>query len=153
MIYLLLIFSASFVHAEGLSIIGIPLSGTIEQFSDNAKKYGYKVSPLSKELPIGQRLFEVRFAGEDAFLLVSYKSTSKQVYDAVLTVSSFEESGLDKYYKAFKTIISGKFLQLGKSSKSEIDQFHGKNMWRYFCYDENSCKIASAYILLGCTSR
>ncbi len=138
--------SSTFAMAEELSIIGIPLTGTIDQFTSNVNKQGNRVSSFSKQLPVGQRAFEVRYAGEDAILMVSYNPTSKRVYDATLTLSSFNESDLQPYYENFKTIISNKFTRLGKSSKGEIDQFHGKNMWRFFCFDEASNKIGSAYI-------
>lgn len=146
--YLLLLFIiiTTLVHAQELSIVGVPLSGTITEFSSKLQKKGYKISSFSKELPIGQRAFEGRFSNDDALILVTYFTDTKKVYDATLVISSFEESHLKQYYELFKEIISSKFQKLGKSSNGEIDRFNGRNMWRFFCYDSDSSKIASAYI-------
>ena len=142
---LLLVVTVFSCLAEEMTVLGIPLSGSIDSFSVQLKNQGYRISPESKKLPIGQRAFEVRFAGEDALLLVSYFKDSKEVYDAVLTFSSFNKSELTPLYELFKKKLGDKIKGSGVTISGEIDKFHGNPMWRYK-YSRNGKYIGASYI-------
>lgn len=131
--------------AENLTVLGIPLSGTIDNFGLELTKQGYRVSPESKNLPVGQRAYEVRFAGEDAILLVSYFKDSKEVYDAILTFSSFSKTELSPLYELYKKNLENKVKGKGASVSGEIDRFRGTPMWRY-TYTRDGKNIGKAYI-------
>ena len=144
-LFLFLVISVFSCLAEEMTVLGIPLSGSIDSFSAQLKNQGYRVSPVSHKLPIGQRAFEVRFAGEEALLLVSYFKDSKEVYDAVLTFSSFNKSELTPLYELFKKKLGNKVKGSGVTISGEIDKFHGNPMWR-FKYSRNDKYIGASYI-------
>lgn len=129
---MLSLLSSAAMLAEDITVLGIPLKGSIENFTAKLKQQGYRVSPESKALPMGQRAFEVRFAGEDAILLASYDVNTKNVYDAVLTFSSFQQESLKSKYELFKTNVDKKYaFKPGNKVSAQIDRFHGMPMWRF----------------------
>lgn len=124
-VILLLIVTVFSCLAEDMTVLGIPLSGSIDSFSAKLKNQGYRISPESKKLPIGQRAFEVRFAGEEALLLVSYFKDTKEVYDAVLTFSSFNKSELTPLYELFKKSSETRLKAQGLQSLRRLINFMG----------------------------
>lgn len=129
---MLLIMSSVVMFAEDITVLGIPLKGSIENFTAKLKQQGYRISPESKKYPVGQRFFEVRFAGEDALLLVSYDANTKNVYDAVLTFSSFQQEKLKSKYELFKSNVDKKYaFKPGNKVSAQIDRFRGMPMWRF----------------------
>lgn len=142
---LILFLSPLFAFCEDLTVLGIPLNGTIESFTTKLKSQGHKVSVESAKLPLGQRMFEVIFGGDDALLLVTYDTVTKKVYDAVLTFSSFKKSDLTKYYEQFKKNLPQKIQGPGSSVTAETDIFHHNTLWRYK-YSRNNSPIGRAYI-------
>lgn len=132
--------------AQDITVLGIPLKGTIENFTAKLKQQGYRISPESKKYPVGQRFFEVRFAGEDALLLVSYDVESKNVYDAVLTFSSFKQESLKSKFDLFKSKIGSKYSKKpGSKVTAQADVFRSMPMWRFAIENQNQL-IGKIYI-------
>lgn len=143
---MLSLLSSAAMLAEDITVLGIPLKGSIENFTAKLKQQGCRVSPESKALPIGQRAYEVRFAGEDALLLVSYDVNTKNVYDAVLTFSSFQQESLKSKYELFKTNVDKKYaFKPGNKVSAQIDRFRGMPMWR-FTIENKTELIGKIYI-------
>ena len=134
------------VMAENITVLGIPLTGTIDNFTAKVKSKGYRISPESKNLPIGQRCFEVRFAGEDALLLVSYDKETKNVYDAVLTLSSFNQESLKPKYELFRNQIGRKYVKVGCKVSAQTDRFHNMPMWRFSIEDSKNEHVGNIYL-------
>lgn len=80
---IILFFTCCFCFAqesEHMTFMGIPMGGTINDFQIELSKKNVFVSPDSKILPSGQRLFKGKFSGQQADILVWYNERSKLVY-------------------------------------------------------------------------
>lgn len=142
----LYIFSSVTLLADDITVLGIPLKGSIENFTTKLKQQGYRISPESKKFPVGQRIFDVRFAGEDALLMVLYDVDSHNVYDAVLTFSSFKQKELKPKFDLFKENIGIKYWRKpGHKVSAQADVFRGMPMWR-FAIKDNDELIGKIYI-------
>lgn len=76
--------------AKTIEFMGIPVEGTISEFTKKLKAKGFTIDPDSKILPNGVRLFNGKVEGVPSLLTVHYGLKSKLVYE-VISESSFSE--------------------------------------------------------------
>ena len=98
-----------YAQTSHMKFMGIEMGRTIDQFQAGLAKKGAKVSWMNKYAPVGQRIFEGSFSGEQAQIVVWYNESTKLVYRAkaivdregmqtILSVLSQYEAKLDLKY-------------------------------------------------------
>ena len=106
---LLFLSFACYAQTSHMKFMGIEMGRTIDQFQAGLAKKGAKVSWMNKYAPVGQRVFEGPFSGEQAQILIWYNERTKLVYRAkaiveregtqsILSVLSQYEGKLDLKY-------------------------------------------------------
>ena len=103
----LFMFGILHIDAQHLRFMGIPIEGSITNFQNNLAAKGIKVNNTkSKEVPIGQRVFNGKFQGHNSEITVYYNRKSKDVYkvEAVIesTKKEFIQGILDQSVKAIE---------------------------------------------------
>lgn len=107
--FLLLFNFVCYAQTSHMKFMGIEMGRTIDQFHAVLVKKGAKVSWMNKYAPVGQRIFEGSFSGEQAQIVVWYNESTKLVYRAkaiveregtqtILSVLSQYEAKLDLKY-------------------------------------------------------
>lgn len=91
-LFLLFITQYAFSQTKHLEFCGIPLDGSIEQFTKRMKSEGFNISPLNEVCPIGTRVFEGEFARRHVMVEIHYDEKSKIVFNAQV---GFQEFGVD----------------------------------------------------------
>ena len=96
--------------ADNLAFMGIPLTGTIDNFSAKLSKKGLKMSPYSKELPAGVRSFEGTFIGRDAAIYVYYDTKKRTVYRAKACITVQSEGLAESLFEEVKNMLCNKYI-------------------------------------------
>lgn len=120
---LLLCIIAAFAYGQSkhLTIMGIPITGSISTFQQKlvAKKY-HVDSKSNKELPVGQRAYKGSFSGHECSLRAYYFPDDKTVYKVRVSIDFAYESSADNAYKEIKRNLLRKYkyadTKTGRSS-------------------------------------
>lgn len=106
-------FVALAIHAQAkhLKFMGIPLNGTITQFQ--AKLMGKGAVPDSKTnqtTPVGCRVFNGTFSGEEATIFVYYNSKTKIVYRAKAVIPGPRLEWVKDKLIYYKKLLNEKYI-------------------------------------------
>lgn len=108
---LLSLFSFANLSAqEHLRFMGIPLTGTINQFQAKLQAKGVRYNrELSSVLPVGTRAFNCTFSGYKAHVAVYYNNSSHIVYGAKVYVDELSEERANAVFEEFKQNVISKY--------------------------------------------
>lgn len=118
---LLLCIIAAFAYGQSkhLTIMGIPITGSISTFQQKlvAKKH-HVDSKSNKELPVGQRAYKGSFSGHECSLRAYYFPDDKTVYKVRVSIDFVYESSADNAYKEIKRNLLRKYKNSDTKTKS-----------------------------------
>lgn len=107
---LFLMVVCSYGQTKHLTILGIPITGSISTFQQKliAKNYRLNVKE-NKELPVGQRAFKGRFSGHECSLIAYYFPDDKIVYRVRVSIDFLSETRADAAYSEIKRNLLRKY--------------------------------------------
>lgn len=107
---LLFAVSTNSVAQQHLKFMGIPLTGTIDNFQKKLASKGiYKDKSSSAMLPVGVRAYSGYFTGKKCKIYVYYINNSKTVYRAKAVYSDENEDFADNYFSEIKAMLQSKY--------------------------------------------
>ena len=124
-LYLFILFCLMTVISYGqtkhLTIMGIPITGSITTFQQKLLAKNYRLNTKeNKSLPVGQREFKGRYSGYDCALRAYYFPDDKIVYKVRVSIDFVYESSADNAYKEIKRNLLRKYkyadTKTGRSS-------------------------------------
>lgn len=100
----------SYGQTKHLTIMGIPITGSITTFQQKLLAKSYRVDAKSnKELPVGQRAFKGRFSGHECSLIAYYFPDDKIVYRVRVAIDFLSETRADAAYTEIKRNLLRKY--------------------------------------------
>ena len=97
-------------QTKHLTILGIPITGSITTFQQKLLAKNYRLNTReNKSLPIGQREFKGRFSGHECSLRAYYFPDDKIVYKVRVSIDFVYESSADNAYKEIKGNLQRKY--------------------------------------------
>ena len=97
-------------QTKHLTIMGIPISGSITTFQQKLLAKNYRLNTKeNKSLPIGEREFKGRFSGHDCALRAYYFPDDKTVYKVRVAIDFLSASNADNAYKEIKRNLLRKY--------------------------------------------
>lgn len=142
MVLFLTMMSQMAMSQNHVKIAGVPLTGTISEFSAKLQAKGYTISPDNKTAGLGSRIFDGVFMNEKASLIVGYDVKTKIVYNAHVV---FEEQYETEDYA--KTDLMEICRQIER--KYSVSAVDGENRERESCTKE--MQIPNGYAWLWIT--
>ena len=111
----------SYGQTKHLTIMGIPITGSINTFQQKLISKNYRLDTKeNKELPVGERAFKGRFSGHECTLKAYYFPDDKIVYKVRVSIDFVYESSADNAYKEIKRNLLRKYkyadTKTGRSS-------------------------------------
>lgn len=110
-----------------LKFMGIPLNGSINEFSAKLAAKGIKISTDSKIFPVGTRSFDGVFMGKKANIYVYYTPSTKIVYRAKACIEYENEDIIKSLYNETKSLLSDKYYGFEDSGTH-----NGYEAWELF---------------------
>lgn len=138
------------VSAEHLKFKGIPLTGTISQFTAKLKAQGVTISPNNKTAGPGFRWFIGTFYGQKADIYAYYNTTSKIVYRAKACIQNTEMEILENVFSQISESISNKYGVYGIDSTEygyPSKVFYLANGAIALYYSDSNYLITTRYVL------
>lgn len=100
----------SYAQTKHLTIMGIPITGSITTFQQKLAAKNYRVdTKANKELPVGQRAFKGRFSGHECSLIAYYFPDDKNVYRVRVAIDFLTETRADAAYTEIKNNLLRKY--------------------------------------------
>lgn len=100
----------SYAQTKHLTIMGIPITGSITTFQQKLAAKNYRVdTKANKELPVGQRAFKGRFSGHECSLIAYYFPDDKIVYRVRVAIDFLTETRADAAYTEIKNNLLRKY--------------------------------------------
>lgn len=108
-------------QSKHLSVLGIPITGSITTFQQKLLAKNYRLDTKeNKQLPVGERAFKGRFSGHECSLKAYYFPDDKTVYKVRVSIDFVYESSADNAYKEIKRNLLRKYkyadTKTGRSS-------------------------------------
>lgn len=137
-IYLTLLLSLmailSYGQTKHLTIMGIPITGSITTFQQKLLAKNYRVDAKSnKELPVGQRAFKGRFSGHECSLIAYYFPDDKIVYRVRVAIDFLSETRADAAYMEIK----GNLLRKYKNASPKMGRRDGHESMSTMIIDDD----------------
>ena len=110
-----------------LKFMGIPLDGTINEFSAKLAAKGCSVDEYLSQDHVGDRIFDGVFMGNRANLFVYYQPTTQIVYRAVAVIKKEDEDIIKSLYEEPKKLLNNKYIGFQKT-----DSVLGHETWSLF---------------------
>lgn len=98
-------------YAQHMKFMGIPLNGTISEFTAKMKAKGAIISPGNSVSGPGCRYFNGTFFGEKANFYVYYNPSTKIVYRAKAVITSTYFDYVKNIYDEIKRVIQNKYQE------------------------------------------
>lgn len=109
-ILLCLVTIFSYGQTKHLTIMGIPITGSITTFQKKLLAKNYRLDAKeNKSLPVGQREFKGRFSGYDCALRAYYFPDDNTVYKVRVAIDFLNASNADNAYKEIKRNLLRKY--------------------------------------------
>lgn len=110
-----------FGQTKHLTVLGIPITGSITTFQQKLIAKNYRLDTKeNKKLPVGERAFKGRFSGHDCTMKVYYFPDDKIVYKVRVSIDFIYESSADNTYREIKRNLLRKYknadAETGRSS-------------------------------------
>lgn len=124
----------SFSQSKHLTVLGIPITGSITTFQQKLIAKNYRLDAKeNKQLPVGQRAFKGRFSGHDCTLKAYYFPDDKIVYKVRVSIDFTYESSADNAYKEIKRNLLRKY----KNSDTRIKSTDGHESLHALIIDDD----------------
>ena len=108
----------SYSQPKHLSVLGIPITGSINTFQQKLLAKNYRLDTKeSKSLPIGQRAFIGRFSGYECSLRAYYFPDDKIVYKVWISIDFLDTDNAVNAYKEIKRNLQIKYKNSDTSTK------------------------------------
>lgn len=130
-------------QTEHLKFMGIPIDGTLDEFSNKLKNKGF----IEGNLHPGARFFSGIFSGEEATVAVHFNQKNKIVHMAVV---SFEYSSIDiakSKLEIYNNMVKKKYSP-NPSNIYESEEF-GYPFYTYFLYDTNNILMGNITLYIS----
>lgn len=125
---------SSFSQSKHLTVLGIPITGSITTFQQKLIAKNYRLDAKeNKQLPVGQRAFKGRFSGHDCTLKAYYFPDDKIVYKVRVSIDFTYESSADNAYKEIKRNLLRKY----KNSDTRIKSTDGHESLHALIIDDD----------------
>lgn len=98
-----------------LKFMGIPLDGTINEFSAKLAAKGCRVNAIAKQTPVGVRTFDGVFMGKEALIHIYYTPITKNVYRAKACIRLEDEDAIKLLYEDTKKLLVDKYTGFQKT--------------------------------------
>ena len=109
----------SYGQTNHLTIMGIPITGSITTFQQKLAAKSYRVNATAnKDLPVGQRAFKGKFSGHDCSLIAYYFQDTKIVHKVRVSIDFPKYVDADNAYNEFKKDLLMKYKKTGSSDIS-----------------------------------
>lgn len=120
---LLLAASTNAGAQQHLKFMGIPLTGTIDQFQSKLAAKGIRPDKqFNRQSPFGTRMFIGMFTGKKCNIHVYY-TKSKTVYRAKAVYSDTDEEVADRYFDDIKQMLQSKYALEQSESGTTADGY------------------------------
>ena len=107
---LCLITALSYSQTKHLTVLGIPITGSITTFQQKLLAKNYRLDTKeNKTLPLGEREFKGRFSGHECSLRAYYFPDDKTVYRVRVVIDFLSASNADNAYKEIKRNLLRKY--------------------------------------------
>ena len=124
----------TFGQAKHLTVLGIPITGSISTFQQKLLAKNYRVDARrNKVLPDGQREFKGRFSGHTCSLRAYYFPDDKIVYKVRVTIDFLKASNADAAYKEIK----GNLLRKYKNASPKMGSRDGHESMSAMIIDDD----------------
>lgn len=126
-------------HAQHMKFLGIPIDGTINQFTQKLSTKGIKVHPNNaRDSGIDNRKFYGQFMNKQAIIRVWFNPKTKIVYEVkvVLYGKNYEET--EQMYDAVSEVIKNKYNVESTETGKLTD---GTKAFRYIIQNDNEKTI------------
>lgn len=110
-----------------LKFMGIPLHGTINEFSAKLAAKGFKYIINSDDLSIGTQSFDGVFMENKAIIHVYYTPSTKTVYRAKACIINESEDYIKSLYNETKSLLSDKY-----DGFKSTDTHYGYESWSLY---------------------
>lgn len=109
--FILLLCTVSLISsAQHMKFLGIPLDGTITNFTTKLQAKGFFIDPDNNKLDSGCRMFQGHFYGKTATIYIYYDATTKIVYRGKALIEDSDYDRLKNLYDEISSSIDGKYL-------------------------------------------
>lgn len=105
----LFVMTLATASAQHMTFMGIPLDGTISEFTAELEAKGINVSSSNKFIPTGARTFEGMFYGKPSLIAVYYAPATNIVYRAKAVIEDADFETLKQLYDEISESISNKY--------------------------------------------
>lgn len=116
---LVLFFASSVFGQQHLKFMGIPLNGSINEFTSKLQRKGFTISPLNKYASVGTRILEGRFFDLLSDVRVFYVPTTKNVFSARATMYFSEKKTCTSIQEEIENIIEYKYIYVKEAGKTK----------------------------------
>lgn len=100
----------SYGQSKHLTVLGIPITGSITSFQQKLIAKNYQLdAKANKQLPVGERVFKGRFSGHECSLKAYYFPDDKTVYKVRVSIDFIYESSADAAYTEIKRNLLRKY--------------------------------------------
>lgn len=134
-------------HAQGehLKFMGIELKGSITEFQQQLLTKGMRVSYVSKGLPEGERVYDGRFSGYPAQVVVFFNSRTRLVYRAKVMIDLEGRDHATSLLNEMKAKLDIKYGGAKRRSQDFTDEYGHK-------FEQSAYTLADGEIDLFVTS-
>lgn len=109
----------SYSQTKHLTVLGIPITGSIATFQQKLAAKNYRLDAKeNKQLPVGQRAFKGRYSGHDCSLRAYYFPDDKIVYKVRVSIDFLSALKADNAYKEIKRNLLRKYKNSDTRFKS-----------------------------------
>lgn len=122
--------------SKTIEFMGIPVEGTITEFTKKLQAKGFVISPENSAMPEGMRLFNGEIAGVPCSLLINYGIKSKKVFQVMsMTYYAELDDNSQKEIKKLADFFDTSYEKVGILQDSSIE---GVNLsFEYLIYEDD----------------
>ena len=120
---LIIVSCLSVAAQEHMKFMGIPLTGNIETFTSKLKAKGCTISAMNSAAPVGVRVLNGTFSGEEATICVYYNATSKNVYGAKAYMEYYGKARAIEKQSHYENLLDTKYPDALKDVSTEEDDY------------------------------
>lgn len=133
-ILLCLMTTLSYCQTKHLTVLGIPITGSIATFQHKLIAKNYHLdTKKNKGLPVGQRVFKGRYSGHACSLRAYYFPDDKTVYKVRVSIDFLSALNADGAYEEIKRNLLRKY----KNSESKIKSTDGHESLHALIIDDD----------------
>ena len=136
----------SYCQTKHLTIMGIPITGSITTFQQKLLAKNFRVdAAANKEFPVGQGAFKGKFSGHDCSLIAYYFPESKIVHKVRVSIDFPKYVDADNAYNELKKNLLVKY----KNTDLKKGQNNGHEFIRVAVFDDNDIPLGVIDLFVG----